>query len=407
MDVEHRFRFARATLRFPFIALLALGAAGITACSGEGGSTAHGADDAGGDATLDANPTDGAAGDADATNGGNDGGIDATDGGGTDANGASDANAASDAEAASDADGAGDANAASDAGGAGDANGASDAGATSDADGASDSGGGPIILNLSTNVTTMTSNEQLIVTAVVTDAAGINQVIGGTLADPGAGTYGAFQVSTTSGAWSLTLTWTAIGQVKPIDSGVGGQSRVFRATFYDQAGRTTSRDLTVQLSCGANDTTDSFCGGQCFDLETDKDHCGTCGNACAIGTSCTQGACVCPVAGQVVCPPGYCYDLQKDPHNCGTCGNACSYPASCQSGHCGFIVKGTASASIPNCGVLCDANNGWCDPSAFAPFSGAIGTADPPSGTGGGSTTLSSCSQQPPTGWLMTCGCVP
>jgi hypothetical protein len=142
------------------------------------------------------------------------------------------------------------------------------------------SGGGPTILNLSTNVTQMTSSEQLIVTAVVTDAAGIGQVIGGTLSDPGGGTYGAFNVSTTSGAWSITLTWTAINTVTPITAGIGGQARMFVATFYDQGGHTTTKSVTVQLLCGVGDTTSSLCSGSCFDLSTDPHNCGSCGHAC-------------------------------------------------------------------------------------------------------------------------------
>jgi hypothetical protein len=149
---------------------------------------------------------------------------------------------------------------------------------------------GPTILNLSTNVTTLTPEEQLVVTAVVTDPQGIAQVVGGTLSDPGGASYGAFQVSTTSGAYSLTLTWAAIETVKDIDSGAGGTSRTFDAVFYDQSGNSTSQEFSIQLECDT--TTDGICGGACTDLQTDPANCGVCAHACASLASCKVGECL-------------------------------------------------------------------------------------------------------------------
>src|SRR5215831_17411302 len=110
--------------------------------------------------------------------------------------------------------------------------------------------GSPVILNLSTNITVMTPNDNLSVTAVVTHPQGIAQVVGGTQSDPGGGTYGAFQVSTVSGSYSLTLTWGAINLVRTIGPDKGGTTRMFRAQFYDQAGHSTSQDVSVILRCG-------------------------------------------------------------------------------------------------------------------------------------------------------------
>src|SRR5205823_13414447 len=76
--------------------------------------------------------------------------------------------------------------------------------------------GGPTILDLSANTSTLQPGQPLVVTAVVTHPDGIAQVVGGKLADPNGGTYGAFQVSTVSGAWSITLTWEALTQVKTV-----------------------------------------------------------------------------------------------------------------------------------------------------------------------------------------------
>jgi hypothetical protein len=187
------------------------------------------------------------------------------------------------------------------------------------------SGGGPRILNLSTNTTLMTSSDQLVVTAVVTDPEGISQVIGGTLSDGVTGkTYGAFEVSTTSGAWSITLTWGAMQTVDDITGRVGGVSRILVATFFDQAGNTTSSGLTVVLSCGANDTTDSLCSGMCFDLQKDGANCGVCGRSCAAGGSCVAGACAALTACGVPATAGSNWTCNDEcSAQGGTCVNAC------------------------------------------------------------------------------------
>jgi hypothetical protein len=57
------------------------------------------------------------------------------------------------------------------------------------------------------------------------------------------------------------------------------------------------------------------CGGHCFDLQTDRSHCGSCTNACPLNLVCVGGQCVCPSGtdpcnggciphGMVCCPPG-------------------------------------------------------------------------------------------------------
>jgi hypothetical protein len=166
------------------------------------------------------------------------------------------------------------------------------------ADLATPAGGSPIILSLSSNVATLIPTDQLVVTAIVTHPQGIAQIIGGQLSDVASGgTYGAFMVSTTSGSYSLTLTWSAIEQVADITTGKGGAPRVFRARFYDQAGHSTSQDLTIQLACG--DVTQGICGGNCTSLDSDRNHCGTCATSCttwsqpypAISYGCNVGRC--------------------------------------------------------------------------------------------------------------------
>jgi hypothetical protein len=184
--------------------------------------------------------------------------------------------------------------AATDGGASGGAPGTGGAGA----DGGTDAGA-PIILSLATNVTTLTPNGTLITTAVVTHPQGIAQVIGGTLNDPSGASYGAFMVSTTSGSYSITLSWNAIEAVQDINAsaGSGGVSRMFVATFYDQSGHMTSKTFSIQLRCPT--ATDPICGGTCHPVQFTTTSCGpACSHNCvtlypllASRTCSNQGVC--------------------------------------------------------------------------------------------------------------------
>src|SRR5262245_32614596 len=80
----------------------------------------------------------------------------------------------------------------------------------------------PRILSLSSNLQIMHPADTLIVTAVVTDPDGIDDVIGGQLRDASGATYGAFQTSAAEGAYGMSLTWAALNAVAPIDFPAGG-----------------------------------------------------------------------------------------------------------------------------------------------------------------------------------------
>ena len=85
-----------------------------------------------------------------------------------------------------------------------------------------------------------------------------------------------------------------------------------------------------EAECGAGE----FCcdddgSDACFDLQTDADHCGVCGNACGAGESCVAGECKCQYLGDTVtaaactgsdvcCESVGCNDLE-DPALCGDC----------------------------------------------------------------------------------------
>ena len=157
---------------------------------------------------------------------------------------------------------------------------------------ASTSNGSPQILTLSTNTFTLSEKDQLVVTAVVTDADGVDDLIGGALDDPDTGgTYGAFATSATEGAYELTLSWSAIEQVHAIDAPIGGASRDFRARFYDQAGHAAEQAVTVQLHCSMSGY--ALCDGQCTNLAMDAHNCGKCGATIPEGQECEGGRATC------------------------------------------------------------------------------------------------------------------
>jgi hypothetical protein len=202
---------------------------------------------------------------------------------------------------------------------------------------------------------------------VVTDPLGIAQVVGGTLNDPGGGVYGAFQVSTVSGAYSMTLTWSALVTVKPITTPAGGGPRTFNAVFYDQGGRSTTKSFTIQLQCDSPYQNDEICAGSCFNSQSDPNNCGTCGHACApihAQFVCIGGTCQCPT-GTTQCG-SICADLQADNQNCGSCGRSCAQidagaTFTCNAGQCTTTVQSfsdvTCSATCSSQGLSCAAGS--------------------------------------------------
>jgi hypothetical protein len=102
------------------------------------------------------------------------------------------------------------------------------------------------------------------------------------------------------------------------------------------------------------------CGESCVNYLDDENNCGTCGNVCGSGESCTNGNCI-PDCGasQFLCADGannpVCANVQSDPANCGGCGVVCSAGASCVGGACvasvalGAFVPDTPAAAAPEC----------------------------------------------------------
>jgi hypothetical protein len=111
------------------------------------------------------------------------------------------------------------------------------------------------------------------------------------------------------------------------------------------------------VSCGTQGQTE--CGGVCIDLLSDVANCGGCGAACAVGETCSGGACAAVVAAaQTTCEGqgltdcgGGCVALQTDAVNCGICGNVCPAGATCVGGSC--QSPSGCAAGLTNCGALC------------------------------------------------------
>ncbi|MFO0557729.1 MAG: hypothetical protein U0269_06890 [Polyangiales bacterium] len=90
---------------------------------------------------------------------------------------------------------------------------------------------------------------------------------------------------------------------------------------------------------GFTDCDRDFANGCETRLSESRENCGSCGTRCAANQTCSESRCVdvCP-AGQTLCGSA-CVDLQTDINHCGTCGTVCPVgplaTAVCAAGRCG------------------------------------------------------------------------
>jgi hypothetical protein len=76
------------------------------------------------------------------------------------------------------------------------------------------------------------------------------------------------------------------------------------------------------------------CGGACFDLASDPEHCGSCETACAAAQVCDAGECVAECRdGRDACARA-CVDFDGDPFHCGQCNEVCELGGECVAGDC-------------------------------------------------------------------------
>ncbi len=224
-------------------------------------------------------------------------------------------------------------------------------------------------MSLTTNVEAMGPGDTLVISAVVTDPDGVDDLLGGLLfgAD-GQTAYGAFE-SNAPGSYELSLTWAQLHTFEPIEAPAGGGSRTFRATFFDQSGSSVSRDLSVEFRCDT--PSDAICSGECADLQSDPDHCGACGNSDPDGIlPCVGGRLECGAEALLcegVCEPAERFE--DDLENCGVCGNDCSVTAEdtrdvdyaeCRASTCHFEVY---TNDDDDCATICRRRGLRCDDS--------------------------------------------
>jgi len=99
--------------------------------------------------------------------------------------------------------------------------------------------------------------DTLVITAVVSDPDGIDDLIGGTLMDSTAAlSYGAFATAASEGAYSLSLGWSALNSTAPINAPAGtGEDRTFLAEFFDAAANRARGEISVTLACEDSEAT--------------------------------------------------------------------------------------------------------------------------------------------------------
>jgi hypothetical protein len=91
-----------------------------------------------------------------------------------------------------------------------------------------------------------------VITAFVTDPQGIQDVVGGTLAQVGGRDIAVFAATAPGSAtYTCPLSWNSANTAEPLNFAVDGGSRPYRVKFFDQAGNVTAEDVTIGFQCPA------------------------------------------------------------------------------------------------------------------------------------------------------------
>jgi hypothetical protein len=130
--------------------------------------------------------------------------------------------------------------------------------------------------------------------------------------------------------------------------GPGGESGEGGTTGGSTTGGSTTGGSTTGGSSGTGggcsmDLTD--CDGECFNLETDAEHCGDCETECATGEVCLEGGCELDCGSLTQCGTS-CVDTDTDEMHCGGCDTPCL----------GTCVGGDCDLSCPDNRLRCGAN---------------------------------------------------
>ncbi len=180
----------------------------------------------------------------------------------------------------------------------------------------------PRIVSLTATPATITVGGSAVVAATVSDTNGLSDLAGGTLVDGASGQQlGSFGATGGQGSFAVTVTWSALNAVTPIDSPTGSTSRWLTATFSNLEGHRASQSVELGLSCGVAAGGRALCSGQCVDLSSDRANCGHCGVTVPPSASCVDGNPVCP-SGYEYCN-NVCAQVGNARENCGACGHDC------------------------------------------------------------------------------------
>lgn len=183
--------------------------------------------------------------------------------------------------------------------------------------------GGPMFLSFSANVSSLTQDESVTFTAILTDPDGLTDIAGGSLRSGDESLeFGPFITAGQPGTYSISLTWAQIHQTETIEFDGGELPRTFRAVFFDQDGLKATQDITLPLVCAGG----AACDGACTDLAIDGLNCGECRYTCRGGPeACEAGACT----------PGLSTCINYD-QGLDTCTAACqSFGETCAENECG------------------------------------------------------------------------
>jgi hypothetical protein len=127
----------------------------------------------------------------------------------------------------------------------------------------------PRVLTLTMSPLVLRPAAPVTIGAIVSDPQGLADVAGGTLGEVDKNVLGVFDApaGSGSGAFTFALTWEKVNAEGVLEFGPEGLKRTYRATFFDAAGHTTSRDFQVTIECDSYglEARNGVCDERCVD----------------------------------------------------------------------------------------------------------------------------------------------
>jgi len=146
---------------------------------------------------------------------------------------------------------------------------------------------GPNIISLNTSAPILDDRSNVVVSAIVTDPQGVEDLIGGELITPAGTVLGVFATAAQEGAYAMNINWITLKPTIEITAEETGELPiVLTAAFYDQAGHRSTKSVALTLACSVEGK--SPCSGFCVNLSRSTEtignasynNCGACGNSC-------------------------------------------------------------------------------------------------------------------------------